>query len=145
MCFEEWSIWAAQYQHTTTPEQMEEMFAVIAEQGITRVNVDVFTNGILYAESSVARAYNVTIGDDRLSWAAESARRHGLTLYAWMEYGLGVEHGSVPTNPFALSADANDWLLYNIRDGEKVSIPACCLQNSVSFSINYQQYMQRND
>ncbi|XP_077866349.1 uncharacterized protein LOC144341586 [Saccoglossus kowalevskii] len=105
-------VWVSVYSHNTTPEDTAVSFAELASTGVTRVYVSVWHNGLVYFNSPTMD--NLIGSDgfkrDSLSWAVEEAKKNGMEIYAWFEYGLMAAYGGPSSNAFSQYAYNHGWV-----------------------------------
>eukprot|EP01100_Stratorugosa_tubuloviscum_P002345 TRINITY_DN1547_c0_g1_i1.p1 TRINITY_DN1547_c0_g1~~TRINITY_DN1547_c0_g1_i1.p1 ORF type:complete len:332 (-),score=170.46 TRINITY_DN1547_c0_g1_i1:69-1064(-) len=105
--------WVSIYKHNTSPQDTYNSFQQLKSNGVNRVYVDVWNNGIVYFNSSTMRNFagNGCIGPDHLQWAVDAGSQLGLQVYAWFEYGLMACYGTSATGTFATTASKKGWLI----------------------------------
>lgn len=86
--------------------------ASLKEEGVMRVYIDVWNQGIVYFSSDTMRALvgESGVGSDHLAWALKAGNSIGMEVYAWFEYGLMPSYGSI-NNDFARVAQSKGWIL----------------------------------
>jgi uncharacterized lipoprotein YddW (UPF0748 family) len=90
---------------------MRTILANLTQNGVNRVYVDVWNNGVAYFNSSAVSAVSAAAvsPSDRLRWALDA--QSGLEVHAWLEYGLMACHGDVGSNAFAVAVQRRGWLI----------------------------------
>jgi len=104
--------WLPNSYQSTTNETMFTTMSNLKIEGVQRVYVDVWNQGVTYFESSTMRALVGAggIGEDHLQWALDAGQVYGIEVHAWFEYGLMPSYGSI-NNDFAKYAQAQGWIL----------------------------------
>lgn len=104
--------WLPNVYQSTSSDTMYALMSNLKNEGVQRVYVDVWNNGITYFESATMRnAVGASgIGADHLQWALDAGRILDIEVYAWFEYGLMTSYGAI-NNDFAQHAQDQGWLL----------------------------------
>jgi uncharacterized lipoprotein YddW (UPF0748 family) len=80
---------------------MFDQMSALKNEGVRRVYVDVWNNGVVYFNSTTMHNIVSTgVGNDHLLWALEAGNHFGIEVYAWFEYGLMTSYGGI-NNDFA--------------------------------------------
>ena len=90
---------------------MFDQMSALKNEGVRRVYVDVWNNGVVYFNSTTMHNIVSTgVGNDHLLWALEAGNHFGIEVYAWFEYGLMTSYGGI-NNDFARYAQGKGWIL----------------------------------
>ncbi|XP_070539376.1 uncharacterized protein [Ptychodera flava] len=106
------AVWISVYRDNTTPQETATAFAELASIGVTRVYVSVWHNGLVYFNSPTMTNLIGSAGfaRDSLQWAVDEAKKNGMEIYAWYEYGLMASWGGPDANAFSRYARDNGWV-----------------------------------
>ncbi|ESO96265.1 hypothetical protein LOTGIDRAFT_174920 [Lottia gigantea] len=116
-CFKTYGTWISRYQHHQTEQIVKSAFKDLKAVGITRVYINIWANGNIYAKSSTAKSNGVNMPRDALEWAVNAGKTYGLEVFAWFEYGTQAESGLIPSSKFATESDKKGWLLKTSNGG----------------------------
>jgi uncharacterized lipoprotein YddW (UPF0748 family) len=109
--------WLPVQYNATSFESISSIVRQLKVEGITRVYVDVWNNGVAYFNSPVLRAVagSDSIGNDLLLWTLLAASTVNIEVVAWFEYGLMASYDVLTTN-FGTVASKRGWIL-GMTDG----------------------------
>eukprot|EP00002_Diphylleia_rotans_P013844 TRINITY_DN2695_c0_g1_i1.p1 TRINITY_DN2695_c0_g1~~TRINITY_DN2695_c0_g1_i1.p1 ORF type:complete len:378 (-),score=47.83 TRINITY_DN2695_c0_g1_i1:291-1424(-) len=96
-------------------EQVQSVLQRLKQEGVRRVYVCVWNQGVVYMQSPTMRTLmgsstTPALGRDILRWAVDAGRGLGLEIYAWFEYGLMCSYGDL-SNAFASTVSRKGWVL----------------------------------
>lgn len=108
------AVWLPIQYKCVTQQDVSKTINGLKAQGVTRVYVDVWNNGVTYFNSSTMRELvgPAGLGQDVLQWTLDAATPLGIEVVAWFEYGLMASYTSTfDSNNFAKIAAAKGWIL----------------------------------
>ena len=102
------AVWLPIQYNCTTSDDVTRTVRSLKLQGVTRIYVDVWNNGVTYFNSSTMReiAGGSSVGQDVLLWTLTAANELGIEVVAWFEYGIMCSYGTLENN-FAKTAKGN--------------------------------------
>jgi uncharacterized lipoprotein YddW (UPF0748 family) len=136
--------WLPIQYNCTSAESVKTAVEQLYSNGVTRIYVDVWNNGVAYFNSPTLKSFagdDSVLGNDVLAWTLAAAALLNVQVLAWFEYGLMASYGDL-SNKFASVADSRGLILgqadnFFWLDGRKAEVQQLLLGMLVDAQAGY--------